>query len=248
MDTNMASMTEPVSKQLRHAPPGIHGGGDEYWGLAWPALEWLEREVTPGMATLETGSGSSTIVFAARGAIHQAVTTDPQEEKRIRATCERLGISSTSVIFHIGPSHEVLPSLPQQEHDLVLIDGAHGFPYPLLDWWHVAARLRPGGRILFDDAYMPPVAMIIDALARDGHWELAGSVGYRTAIVRKRANGLPPFDWDGRRIGGRMSFRYLPPAQRVVGSVRHRVFSTKAGLALVAAARRRSNLRWRKTG
>lgn len=200
------------------------------------------------MATLETGSGSSTVVFAAAGATHQAVTPDPLEETRIRATCERLGISSTSVTFHIGPSHEVLPALRQGELDLVLIDGAHGFPYPLLDWWHVAPRLRPGGRILLDDAYMPPVAMILDALAHDEHWELAGSIGYRTALVRKVADGRPPFDWDGGRIGGRMSFRYLPPASRAISSARHRIFSTRAGLALVAAYRRRSDLRWRKTG
>ena len=241
-------MTELVSMRLRDAPPGIHGSGDEYWGLAWPALEWLEREVEPGMATLETGSGSSTVIFAAAGAIHQAVTPDPREEERIRSTCERLGISSASVTFHIGPSHEVLPGLPQRELDLVLVDGAHGFPYPLLDWWHVAPRLRLGGRILLDDAYMPSVAMILDALAQDEHWEIVGSVGYRTAIVCKLAEGLPPFDWNGSRIGGRMSFRYLPSAERVVGSARHRFFSTRAGLAVVAATRRRSRLRWRKTG
>ncbi len=200
------------------------------------------------MATLETGSGSSTVVFAAAGAIHEAVTPDPREEDRIRSTCEQLGISSESVTFHIGPSHEVLPRLPQRELDLVLVDGAHGFPYPLLDWWHIAPQLRLGGRILLDDAYMPPVAIILDALAHDENWELAGSVGYRTAIVRKLADGLPQFDWDGSRLGGHMSFRYLPPAHRVVSSARHRVFSTKAGLSLVAAMRRRSNLRWTKTG
>lgn len=241
-------MTEPVSKRLRTVPPGIHGGGDEYWGLAWPALEWLERSLKPGMATLETGSGSSTIVFAAAGAIHEAVTPDPREEERIRRTCELLGISSTSVTFHIGPSHEVLPGLPQRRLDLALVDGAHGFPYPLLDWWHLSPRLRPGGQILLDDAYMPPVSMILDGLAHDEHWETIGSVGYRTAIVRKLSEGLPPFDWDGRRVGGRMSFRYLPLGERVLGSARHRIFSTRAGLALVGAVRRRSDLHWRKIG
>jgi hypothetical protein len=45
-----------------------------------------------------------------------------------------------------------------------------------------------------------------------------------------------------------MTFRYLPPAERAVASTRHRVFSTKAGLALVKAYRRGSGLKWRKTG
>ena len=40
-----------LTDRLRAAPPGIHGAGDEYWGLAWPALEWLEGELRADMAT-----------------------------------------------------------------------------------------------------------------------------------------------------------------------------------------------------
>jgi hypothetical protein len=237
-----------LTAQLRAEPPGLHGAGDEYWGLAWPALEWLEREVTPGMATLETGAGSSTLVFAANGAEHEAVTPDPDEERRIRASCERRGIDSSHVTFRVGPSHEVLPAWESRPLDLVLVDGAHGFPYPILDWWYLAPHLKVGGRMLLDDAYMPPVATLVDALRADPAWQVEGSVGYRTAIVRKVAEGLPPFDWGGERLGGRMSFRYLPPAERAVASARHRIFSTRGGLALVGLARRRSALRWRKRG
>lgn len=241
-------MKRSLTEELRASPPGLHGEGDEYWGLAWAALRWLEENVHPGMATLETGAGSSTIVFAAAGADHEAVTPDAAEEDRIRRQCERRGIDSSSVHFRIGASHEVLPTLEQRPLDLVLVDGAHGFPYPILDWWYLAPHLKVGGRMLLDDAYMPPVATLVDALRADPAWQVEGSVGYRTAIVRKVAEGLPPFDWGGERLGGRMSFRYLPPAERAVASARHRIFSTRGGLALVGLARRRSALRWRKRG
>ena len=66
--------------------------------------------------------------------------------------------------------------------------------------------------------------------------------------MRKLADELPPFDWEGERVGGHMTFRYLPPGERAVASTRHRVFSTRAGLALVKAYRRGSGLTWRKTG
>ena len=99
----------PVTDALRAEPPGLHGDG-EYWGLAWAALEWLEKSVQPGWSTLETGSGSSTLVFAARGALHEAVTPDPGEEDRIRGRCTELGIDASEVTFRIGPSHEVLAS------------------------------------------------------------------------------------------------------------------------------------------
>jgi predicted O-methyltransferase YrrM len=237
-----------VVRQLRREPPGLHAEGAEYWGLAWPALEWLEREVRPGMATLETGSGASTLVFAAGGAEHVAVTPAADEAKRFRAECEHRGIDATRVRFELGLSHEVLPRLEPRPLDLVLVDGAHGFPYPVLDWWFAAPHVQIGGRVLLDDAYMPPVRALVDALRAQPHWEVEGAVGYRTVVVRKLAEGLPSFDWEGERIGGGMSFAYLGAPERAVASVRHRVFSSRLGLRAVELARRRTGLRFRRRG
>jgi predicted O-methyltransferase YrrM len=241
-------MKRSLTDELRALPPGLHGEGHEFWGLAWPALRWLEREVRPGMRTLETGSGASTLAFAAGGADHVAITPNAREEEAVRAQADRLDIDHRRVQFAIGPSHEVLPQLEPSPLDLVLVDGAHGFPYPLLDWWYIAPRLRIGARVLLDDAYMPPVATLVDALGAQSAWEIAETVGYRTVVVRKLADELPPFDWQGERIGGRMSFRYLAPAERAVAAVRHRVFSTELGLRALAIARRRTGLQWRKRG
>jgi hypothetical protein len=237
-----------LTDELRSLPPGLHGEGNEFWGLAWPALRWLEREIHPGMATLETGAGSSTLAFAAGGAEHIAVTPDASEEERIRAQADRLGIDHSKVRFEIGPSHEVLPRLAARPLDLVLIDGAHGFPYPMLDWWFTAEQLKVGGRMLLDDAYMPPVAALVDALRAQPGWEVAENAGYRTVVVRKTAGSIPHWDWEGERIGGRMNFRYLPVRERAVAAVRHRFFSTRAGLAVVGLVRRRSKLSWKQTG
>jgi predicted O-methyltransferase YrrM len=237
-----------LTEELRRSPPGLHAGGEEYWGLAWPALEWLEREVKPGLATLETGSGASTLVFAAGGAEHEAVTPSTDEEERFRTESARRGIDGSRVSFRIGLSHEVLPRLEERKLDLVLVDGAHGFPYPILDWWFLAPRMKIGGRMLLDDAYMPPVRALLDALRASPDWEVEGAAGYRTVIVRKLADGLPAFDWEGERIGGRMSFRYLPPAERAVAAARHRLFSTRLGLRAVELARRGTGLRFRRRG
>jgi len=237
-----------LTNALRREPPGLHAGGTEYWGLAWDALEWLEREVRPGMATLETGSGASTLVFAASGAVHEAVTPASDEEQRFRAEAERRGIDPSSVTFRIGLSHVVLPALDPRPLDLVLIDGAHGFPYPVLDWWHVAPRVKLGGRVLLDDAYMPPVRALVDALRAQPQWEVDAPASFRTAVVRKVAEGLPSFDWEGERIGGGMSFGYLPPTERAVAAARQRVFSTRLGLRAVELARRRTGLRFRRRG
>ena len=96
-----------LSEELKATPPRLHGQS-EFWGLAWEALEYLERTVQPGMATLETGAGASTIVFAARGAEHEVVTPSAEEADRISAECDARGISTENVTFRIGSSADVL--------------------------------------------------------------------------------------------------------------------------------------------
>ena len=225
-----------LTDDLKHAPPGLHGAS-EFWGLAWEALDFLERTVQPGMATLETGAGASTIVFAASGADHEAVTPSAEEAERIRAECDRRGISTERVTFRIGSSADVLRDWQPRPLDLALVDGAHAFPYPTLDWWYLAPHLKVGGLVLMDDAYMPPVAAVVDYLRTSPAWRLERPVSFRTAAARKLAEEVPPSEWKGERSGGRMSFRYLPPTQRAQASARQRFFSTRVGLKTAAGLR-----------
>ena len=88
-----------LTQQIRSDPPKLHGAGDAYFGLAWDALEWLERTVQPEMTTLETGSGASSIVFAARGSAHTVISPSPDEHERIQSWCDQHGISTSRVTF-----------------------------------------------------------------------------------------------------------------------------------------------------
>jgi len=225
-----------LTDSLRAAPPRLHGAG-EYWGLAWSALAWLEETVQPGWATLETGAGASTLVFAAAGAEHEVVTPDAAEEERIRGECADRGIASSRVRFLVGPSHEVLPRWTPRPLDLALIDGAHGFPYPILDWWYLAPHVKVGGAVLLDDAYLPAVGAIVDFVRASPAWELEGPVSFRTARVRKVGDDAPPFEAGAEAAHGRMRFAYLPPHRRAVASARQRIFSTRAGLWFVRRLR-----------
>lgn len=229
-------MDTPLTDSLKRTPPSLHGE-QEFWGLAWEALAWLERNVEPGLATLETGAGASTMIFAARGATHAVVTPSQQEADRIRRACAERGIDDARVTFHIGRSQDVLPTLTLPPLDLVLVDGAHGFPYPILDWWHLAPLLRTGGRMLLDDAYLPAVAGIVDFARGSAAWELDEPASFRTACIRKLSSEEPPGDADSLAAHGRMSFAYLPPGRRVVASVRTRIFSTRAGIWVVRKLR-----------
>jgi hypothetical protein len=188
-----------LTDELRSAPPGLHGQS-EFWGLAWEALAFIERTVRPGMATLETGAGASTIVFAAGGAEHEAVTPSQDEADRILAECERREISTENLTFRIGSSADVLRDWEPRELDLVLVDGAHAFPYPTLDWWYLAPHLRNGGLMLLDDAYMPPVAAVVDHVRHSTAWRLEQPVSFRTAVARKLADETIDGEWKGHRM------------------------------------------------
>ena len=225
-----------LTAELRATPPTLHGQS-EFWGIAWEALEFIERTVQPGMATLETGAGASTIVFAARGTHHETVTPSAEEAARILAECERRGISTENLSFRIGSSADVLRDWEPRPLDLVLVDGAHAFPYPTLDWWYLAPHLKIGGLMLLDDAYMPPVTAVVDHLRDSASWRLEEPASFRTAVARKLADEVPDGEWKGERVAGRMNFRYLPPRRRAVAAVRQRVFSTRLGLRAVEIVR-----------
>jgi Methyltransferase domain len=152
--------------------------------------------------------------------------------------CERRQISTANVSFRIGPSHDVLATLPQRPLDLVLIDGAHGFPYPILDWWHLAPRLRVGGRLLVDDCYMPPVSALVDFLRADESWEVAATPGRRSIVLRKLTESAPEFDWHGERIGSGVNFRHLPPSRRARAAMEHRILESRLGHRAAALARK----------
>src|SRR4051812_43772017 len=95
-------------------PPPLHE--DEYgnpvsWGIGTDVLSFLAEQVGNGRQTLETGSGVSTLVFAAAAAVHRCVTPSTREVQRIKDYCLRESISLSTVTFLIGSSEDILPQV-----------------------------------------------------------------------------------------------------------------------------------------
>jgi len=228
-----------VTSRLRTRPLLAHDDG--YLGLGWPALEWLERNTAPAMKTLETGSGASTVVFAASGAKHLAISPSSDEHDRILRYCAEERISTEGVRFVAESSHTALEAWEPEPLDIVLIDGAHGFPFPVLDWYYTAPHLRVGGRVLVDDAYQPSVNLLTKFLRLSQAWELEAVLGYRTVCFRKLDSSYMSFEWDDFALG-RSRFDYLPPLPRLVAAARHRILDRSP---LQRLLRRRSERRGR---
>ena len=163
----------------------LHAGGAAAWDASEAVMAWLDRELKPGLRTLETGAGQSTLLFAARGCRHDVVTPSATEIAAIRAEADVRGVDLAQTTFHCGFSQDVLPSLADDgELDVVFIDGGHGFPIPAVDFQYTAPRLKVGGALLLDDVDLWTGDMIVQVLRRDPAWRFEGRLNGRTAVFR----------------------------------------------------------------
>ena len=123
----------------------------------------------------------------------------PREADACREYLQQHG-QPDRVAFEVGWSDEVLPRLTGPPLDLVLVDGGHGFPAPILDWYYAASRLRQGGLVILDDLQLPQVRIgLHEFLDADPRWERVEETpsGRRTAGSRtgpsERSGEQQPF-------------------------------------------------------
>lgn len=205
-DGRMAAVSDSFTRgeqvaEIMADPPPVHGsdaGPLGVWASAQDCYEFMARHVEPGSRTLETGCGISTALFALWGARHTCVVIVEQEVEILRSWAQRKGIDLSGVRFVVGSSDYVLPRLEPTELDFVLIDGSHGFPAPLLDWFYGAGRLRAGGIVVVDDMNLPHVRLGLGVfLEHDPRWEQIYSAGDWTAYVRHSTGSLRE-EWEAQ--------------------------------------------------
>lgn len=192
------------------------------WSTEASCYRLMAERCPPGTRTLETGSGLSTVLFAALGAEHICCTAGQEEADRVLEHCRSRDIPTEGLRFEIGSSHHTLPPLEAAgvELDLVLVDGSHAFPLPAVDWFYAASLLGPGGLLVVDDIELPAVRVLVHYLDRDPRWQLAGGTRKWRAWTRTRGGTLSE-DWTEQPFYRTPKERVLAPWRRVVGKVRH---------------------------
>jgi predicted O-methyltransferase YrrM len=196
-------MTEALIQQLLADKPAFHAwpdGTPANWSVAPDVLRSLAALVKSGMNTLETGAGQTTVAFALGGANHVCITPDTAQAEKIQRYLGALGVTA-SVRFIHQSSDEALPAGRgiSEQLDIVLIDGAHRFPLPILDWYYTQARVPVGGLMIVDDYKMPSVRILYDFLQGEDEWELAQAFEI-TAFFRRVKETVSVWDWADQRI------------------------------------------------
>ncbi len=186
--------------------PSFHLSGAARWDALPETLEAIARFAQPGDNTLEVGVGVSTVVFAASGTDHTAISCDAAEHRRVREYCQQIGIDDSRLTFVVGMSDDVLPALLTRDRtlDMALIDGAHSFPLPIADWHYVTRALKVGGRLLLDDIPVPAVGQVFRHMKLESSWRLDGIFDDRAAAFTLIA--LPGQDDDWIRQPFNMDF------------------------------------------
>jgi Methyltransferase domain len=197
MDTHMTTTDglDTVQRLLMDRP-SLHLEGKAQWNALPETLEAIYRYAKNGHTTIETGVGASTVVFAASGANHTAISPNPSEHERVRDYCRKIGVDDSKITFIAGFSDDVLPSLLGRDRtlDVAFIDGAHSFPYPEVDWYYIARSLKIGGALLLDDIPIPAVAPVFRHMSLEPNWCLNGILDDRAAAFTLLAPPQPE-DW-----------------------------------------------------
>ena len=170
-------------------PPVVHGGLAT-WGISLRLARFLDAQLTAESVTLETGAGLSTILFLRRGvARHISVTPYENEFTAIRTYCAKVGVDTGPWQAVCAGSERYLPAATLPALDLVLIDGAHAFPAPFVDWFYTADALKVGGLMVVDDLPLVTGAILADFLSADERWDEVLRDD-RFAVYRKRIHPI----------------------------------------------------------
>jgi predicted O-methyltransferase YrrM len=214
-------LTDPprVHAEL-HAPPELG-----VWLTERQCYELIAARCGPGSRTLETGLGLSTALFLALGAEHTCIVPSETQVAELRRYCDERAIPTGGLHVELGRSEDVLPTLRLDPLDLVLVDGSHGFPTPMIDWFYGTRLLRRGGVVVLDDRQLPAVAMVVGYLDTDPRWRSVGRTA-KWAAVERLTDELVGEDWYDQPF-----FVSARPAwRRVFGRVR-RYFNTRSSPA-----------------
>jgi hypothetical protein len=134
--------------------------------------------------TVETGSGKTTLLFSHISGRHTSFAVD--EGRSISQVRGSDLFNSATVTYIEGPSQRTLPKHTfKHMHQIALIDGPHGYPFPDLEYYYLYPTIQKGGVLILDDIKIPSVGRMFEIIKAEKMFSLLEIVDDNTAIFER---------------------------------------------------------------
>ena len=135
-----------------------------------------------------------------------------------------------------GADEALFTASHERNLDYIFIDGAHSFPYPVVDWHYSKNALKVGGWMVVDDIPIPAVACVYEYMVSDPSWKLIGIYDNRAALFELVSEPAAE-DWTLQSYNRHPYFGFMPRPKRVysrsaseIGRLRHQLGERMPGL------------------
>jgi len=169
--------------EIGRLPPDWHGAGTVEMGVL-RAIAQHAASVGPIAHSVETGSGKTTLLLSHLSANHTVFAVDAG--RSISQVRESPLLNAATTTFVEGRTQRTLArhEFPHA-HQLVLIDGPHGYPFPDLEYFYLYPTLAVGGLLLIDDLKIPSIGRMFDVLKADAMYRLLEVVDGNTGFLQR---------------------------------------------------------------
>jgi len=134
--------------------------------------------------SVETGSGKTTLLLSHLAAAHTVFAVDAGGS--ISQVKSSALLNSRTTTFVEGPTQRTLPAHHfAHRHQLVLIDGPHGYPFPDLEYYFLYPTIDTGGLLVIDDLLIPTIARMYEVIAAGDMFEPLEVVESNTGFLRR---------------------------------------------------------------
>src|SRR5262249_6629689 len=154
-------------------------------------LEAIAQHAGHIQRSVETGSGATTLLLSHLSQHHTVFAFD---------AAGSVSNVKSSPLFHAvtttyieGPTQVTLPKHTfSHKIQFALIDGAHSYPFPDMDYFYFYPLIEPGGILVVDDIQIPSIRRMYDIIRADDMWEYIEVVHRNMAFFRR--TGAPTMD------------------------------------------------------
>ena len=180
--------TEQLVDAIANLPDDWHGAGTVGRNVL-SAIVRRARELGTIQNSVETGSGKTTLLLSHLSKRHRVFAVDAgQSISRVRSSPL---FEANTVVFVEGPTQRTLPKFDfVDRHQLVLLDGPHGYPFPDLEYFYLYPTLDTGGLLIIDDIRIPSIRRMFDIIGADDMFQTLEVVDGNTAFLRRTAAAL----------------------------------------------------------